>query len=160
MITHSELMKELHYNSETGVFTRIKAKPSVNIGDIAGSYEAKGYISIRLNGSVYKAHRLAWFYYYGYWPTKQIDHINGVKDDNSIKNLRLATQSENLRNTKIRVDNIAGIKGVNIHKGRWIARCQINKVRVNLGSFDTKELAKSAYDNYASKNHGEFYRLN
>jgi len=160
LITHSQLTEELHYNKETGIFIRIKAKPRVKIGDIAGFYEKKGYVSIRLNGRTYKAHRLAWMYVYGEMPNQQIDHINGIRDDNSVNNLRIATQSENLRNTKIRADNKAGIKGVNIHKGRWIARCQINNVRINLGSFDTKELAKAAYDNYAKKNHGEFYRFN
>lgn len=160
MITQSKLKTELNYNPDTGIFIRIKAKPKVKIGDIAGFLNKKMYVALRLNGKTYMAHRLAWLYMTGSWPENQIDHINGIRDDNRIINLRQATQSENLRNTKIRKDNAAKIKGINIHKGRWIARCQIENKRVNLGSFDTKQQAKKAYDDYAKENHGEFYRLN
>lgn len=76
-ITAERLRELLEYDEDTGVFKR-KARTSnrISIGDIAGSSDAKGYVCIRVGGKTYKAHRLAWLYVYGEWPTGEIDHIN------------------------------------------------------------------------------------
>ena len=80
MITQSELKNILHYNQDTGVFTWIKNSI------VAGTVEKKGYIAIKINRKSYKAHRLAWLYIYGNFPKEQIDHLNGIKNDNCINN--------------------------------------------------------------------------
>ena len=86
----------------------------------------------------YKAHRLAWFYVHGEWPDGEIDHINWVKNDNRICNLRVVTHSENMQNTR-RQD-----KGVTFKRGYWRARISLNKHQIFLGHFKNKEDAIAA----------------
>lgn len=107
------------------------------------------------------AHRVAWAIHYGSWPDEQVDHINGVRDDNRIGNLRGATSSQNKCNAKRRSDNSSGFKGVYFDKrsGSWIARVQKDGKCKNIGSFGSAEEAHSAYCREASKIHAEFARF-
>ena len=82
-LTAERLREVLHYNPETGVFTRLKTEKNWRSGDIAGGFRA-GYIQIRVDGAKYSAHRLAWLYAYGVNPIDEIDHIDGNKSNNSI----------------------------------------------------------------------------
>lgn len=93
---------------------------------------------------------------------KQIDHINGNGLDNRLENLRLASHSENQRNSKLRKDNTSGYKGVvwNKRDKVWFALLRIGKKRLNLGSFDNKIDAAKAYNEAAIKYYGEFANLN
>lgn len=119
MITSKYLRQILEYDPETGVF-RWKEKTSkhsnVEIGSIAGFRTATDYIFISILNKEYAAHRLAWLYVHDEWPSEFIDHINGVKYDNKISNLREASHSENQWNHKIRKDNRSGFKGVSYNK--------------------------------------------
>ena len=90
------LESKLHYDQCSGVFTWVNSKNN----RVAGTPDYKGYISIGLNKKQYRAHRLAWFYCYGVWPKESIDHINGIKNDNRIANLRDVRDTENKRNAK------------------------------------------------------------
>lgn len=114
MLTHSELKERLRYDAKTGNFYWIKPpkRSPVKVGDIAGSIHTKGYIQITIGGARYLAHRLAWFFEYGMWPSNQIDHINGNRSDNSIVNLRDVSNAENGRNAKRFVTNRSGVTGV------------------------------------------------
>jgi hypothetical protein len=89
MITRARLLELLDYNPATGIF-RWKASTNQRIkpGSIAGCCRHEKYWWIRLDGRSYSAGRLAWLYVYGNWPLHQIDHINRVKTDNRIGNLR------------------------------------------------------------------------
>lgn len=118
----------------------------------------KGYIAIKVNGKTYKAHRLAWLYVYGVFPKEQTDHLNGIKSDNSIKNLREATASENMLNRKHFKNSASPFKGISFHKGqgKWTAKIQVNKKRLWLGSFNTINSAVKAYKEAAIKLHGNF----
>jgi len=111
MITQQELKELLHYNPETGIFTR-KTKVNRNkvIGSIAGTTDFHGYVAIAIDGKKYKAHRLAWLYMYGKFPDNCIDHINNITTDNRIVNLRDATLSQNQCNKKINVNNSSGVR--------------------------------------------------
>jgi hypothetical protein len=68
-------------------------------GKEAGGYDDKGYRRIRIDGKIYKTHRLVWLWHTGKMPDLYVDHINHKVDDNRIENLRLATHQENKRNS-------------------------------------------------------------
>lgn len=98
-ISQEYLRSILSYNNDTGVFTwKNKMSARVFSGDVAGTIDNKGYRRIGFNGSYKRAHRLAWFYVHGYWPKQQIDHINRIRDDNRIENLRETSSLGNSRN--------------------------------------------------------------
>lgn len=161
-ITQEDLKKHVHYQPETGVFTRVFANARrVKVGDIAGRLYPKGYRQICINGKSYAEHRLAFLYMNGEFPKNQVDHINGVKDDNRWGNLREATSSENLYNVGKYSKNTSGFKGVDFVKGlnKWQARITVNGNRIHLGYFDKPDIAGNAYKEFSAKHHGEFSRI-
>lgn len=97
-----------------------------------------GYLSVRSLGCVYLVHRLVWALHYGQWPTFQIDHINGIKTDNRIINLRDVTCAVNQRNKVMRSNNVSGFTGVywNKKSRKWQAAVRINSKGFNLGGYD------------------------
>lgn len=145
-LTANRLREILHYNSETGVFTWIKAPKGRKSGDIAGT-KCRGYIRIGIDKKLYAAHRLAWMYKNGIFPCGEIDHINRNRSDNRFLNLRECTRSINCINKSHPV-GCSGITGVYQVKktGRWAAVIQTNGNRARLGTFLTKDEAKSAYE--------------
>jgi hypothetical protein len=161
MLTQEKLKELLDYDPETGIF-RWKFKPSkqypFKIGDIAGTLNSNGYIRIQVLGSRYKAHRLAWLYVYGYFPSNMIDHINRNPNDNRISNLREATSSQNQMNTIKRVTNTSGYKGVcwDKREKKWRAQTRANNKVVTVGYFKNIEDASIAYQNASIKYHGNF----
>lgn len=149
MLTQAELKINLHYDCGTGIFTwLIATSQRVKAGSIAGSKRSDGYLAIKLNGKSYKAHRLAWLYINGVWPQNQIDHINNIKDDNSIANLREATQEQNQQNHRqAHSDNPSGLLGVSWNKAmqKWLSQIQVNKKMIHIGLFACKFEAHEAY---------------
>ena len=105
-----------------------------------------GYRQGRIFSRYFKAHRVAWAIYYGEWPVDQLDHINGVKDDNRIENLRSVSNSENLKNQKLRSSNTSGHMGVTWRPKalKWTAQITINNRQVYLGVFTKKDDAIAA----------------
>jgi hypothetical protein len=160
MITQEHLKNILHYNISTGVFTWkscSKYKP-YKLNNSAGGYSSQGYIDICIDAKKYKAHRLAWLYVYGELPKNQIDHINGIRDDNRLCNLRECTQSQNNKNTSLSKRNKHGIKGVSFNQGKFKATCTVDKKTFHLGYFNSALDAKTAYNDFAKLKFGEFYR--
>jgi len=148
MLTQEKLKEHMHYNSETGIFTRTKPlkyqqkSNSEMIGSICN-----GYRIIYVCGKPYKAHRLAFLYMKGYFP-KMVDHINGIKDDNRWINLRPCNYSVNNQNRHtVRRDSKTGFTGVYLQENgrRYRAYITINYKRHELGSFDTAEEDSHAY---------------
>lgn len=143
------LMDALSYKPETGEFHWKISRPGLYAGDLAGGISPQGYIRICVNQKSYKAHRLAWLFVHGEWPEFDVDHINQVKRDNRIANLRPATRSENMQNTtKARASNKScGLLGVtwSKQKSRWVASIWLNKKRKHIGLFDDPEKAHAAY---------------
>lgn len=128
----SHLVEKLLYNPDSGVFIwRSNNK-------IAGYKDRDGYVYIRVDKVKYKAHRLAWLYVYGTWPSKDIDHIDRDKSNNAINNLREATKSDNLRNRGVFKNNKLGVQGVSIHKAtnKYQAQICVNKTIIHLGYFN------------------------
>jgi hypothetical protein len=95
-------------------------------------------------GSVFNkkltGHRVAWAIQHGAWPSHEIDHINGVRDDNRLANLRDVTSSENGRNSRKPAHNTSGSVGVSWceSRGKWVAYIRTNGKVVNLGRFSQK----------------------
>lgn len=157
-ITQSKLRELLIYDPETGLFSwRSKRAPGIKAGDPAGSNRRDGYLAIRIEGTKYQSHRLAWLYVHGQIPP-MLDHINGDRSDNRILNLRPATNSQNCLNRGRRSDNSSGFKGVSFERstGKWRANCSVDGKWKSLGRFETAEAASAAYEVAASVHHGEF----
>jgi hypothetical protein len=97
---------------------------------------SNGYLKGAIFGRTLLAHRVVWAVHFGVWP-KQIDHINGVRTDNRIANLREATSQENNRNRSLPSDNKSGRIGVRWHKpdSCWRAHIGVSRRRIHLGSF-------------------------
>jgi len=153
-VSQADLKKQLHYNPDTGIFTRLIANSNfIKVGDVAGCMDKYGYIIININSKQYKAHRLAWFYVYGEW-VEQIDHKKHIRDDNRINELRAALPSDNSKNKSKLKSNTSGVTGVYWSKPRekWIAQIWINKKPVNLGGFNDKFNAICARKSSENKN--------
>lgn len=147
--SHSVNQKKMHelfnYNPETGIIKWKKSRGGKLAGSLAGSVGDTGYLNIMINGTTYKAHRLIWLYSYGYLPEHQIDHINRVRDDNKLSNLRAISPQCNTRNCKLYNNNTSGIKGVSVTKnGRWKARIVVDYKSKHLGIYKSIENAACA----------------
>lgn len=160
MISHDKLLEWLSYNSETGVFLWRKQPRQRAMPLIAGKIDEYGYRKIGVQQKTYRAHRLAWFYVYRVWPTAGLDHIDGDRSNNRISNLRVADHSSNQANSKRRVNNQTGFKGVHFHKlsGLYMARLMYRRKQIYLGYYKTPEEAHAAYLAAAKKYFGEFAR--
>lgn len=146
-IEHDKLLSEVLYDPETGLFTsnrkrRGRVPKNPHLGDV--NYD--GYIRITVLGRRYYAHRLAWFYAHGCWPTEQLDHRNGIRSDNRIANLREASQSGNQQNKVTQRNNTSGCIGVtwSKRKRKWLAKIGVGGEMKYLGSFGLFDDAVSA----------------
>lgn len=157
MIDHSELLRQLNYDPNTGLFTwKVGKKSFSDIGRVAGNH-INGYVEIRVNMKKHYAHRLAWFYVYGEWPTAMLDHINRVKDDNRISNLRLSDHSQNgLNMVRAKSNSESGVLGVTKRGSRYSAGITVRGQRLSLGTYDTAEAASKAYFEAKTKCHQEY----
>ena len=115
-ITREYLQEHFDYDACTGAFHRRSN------GKMAGSQHSRGYIDISIGRKLYKAHRLVWMLFHGVWPVG-VDHINGRNWDNRLENLRVADQTLNNRNARIRKDNATGLSGVHrAATGLWVVQ--------------------------------------
>lgn len=152
----AELANELFdYDPETGVLTK-KAT-----GQPVGCRQQHGHLRCKYKFKSYYVHRIIWLIAHGKWPKHQIDHINGIADDNRLCNLRDVSALENGRNQKQKSNNKTGVTGVLWNK-------KVNKlhacIRVcgkmhHLGYFDRLEdavwMRKLAEKEFGfHKNHG------
>lgn len=161
MLTQAELQRLFNYDPANGVFTRrVRTTNSVQVGDVAGSLHHSGYLHIQIRDKIHAAHRLAWMYMTGSFPSHDVDHINGCRADNRWENLREASDFDNAKNAKRRADNTSGFRGVSFCRSRstWVARCQVDGKRKCIGYFKTQEAAGLAYQAFAREHHKEFYR--
>ena len=143
-LTLARLKKLLKYNRRTGVFTnRINRGTRAVKGAITGCVRADGYLDIVIDGKNYLAHRLAWLYIHGGWPVNDLDHKNGVRDDNRIKKLRPATRAINGKNQKLHRNSKTGVCGVHLNKarGKYCAQIMVNGKQKHLGLYNEFEEA-------------------
>mgnify|MGYP003394149988 CR=1 FL=1 len=156
MITQKRLKELLHYAPKTGTFTwLISPRGRTRPGDVAGGPDGHGYYRVQMEGIRYRAARLAWFYVYGCWPTVEVDHINGDRSDNRIKNLREATRAQQNQNLGIGLRNKTGILGVSWNKERkkWRAEIKIDNKSICLGRYRNIDDARAAYLKAKAKYH-------
>lgn len=158
--SQSELMEIFEYNHETGIFLWKKSlSRRVKLGDVAGSPDKYGYIQIMIGGRNFKAHRLAWILFYGKEPAFGIDHKDRMKNNNAIYNLREATPSQNICNSR-KTKGRNKYKGVFYDSGKYCSRITLNGETQFIGKFNTSKEAAIAYDEAAKKIHGEFALTN
>ncbi len=157
----NRLREILNYNPETGIFSwKNPNQGKAKKGQIINGWNAgKGYKMVGLDFHRYYLHRLAWQYVYGKPPKNQIDHINCIKTDNRICNLREATATQNAHNMLSR-KNISGYKGVYFERrtGKWFSAIRANGKSIHLGTFNAPQKAHDAYAKAARKHFGEFAR--
>lgn len=160
-ITGENLKEFVKYEPESGAFTWLKSRGKAAKGRAAGSLNRDGYLRICIDGVRYSAHCLAWLYVKGTFPEDQIDHINGIRSDNRICNLRLATRSQNQCNSRRNSRNKSGYKGVHWSKHDKVFRAsiEVNGKKIGLGAFHDAISAHAAYCVAAKKYFGEFARL-
>lgn len=114
----------------------------------AGNLDSSGYISIGINGKLWKAHRLAWVHYYGDPAPETVDHINGIRTDNRIANLQPVSSAQNAWKGVFKLPK-SGLRGAHASSSRygkpWYSEIRANGQRIYLGKFDTAEEASAAY---------------
>lgn len=148
-------MSHLIVHPDTGTIDRVMPNGVVRVN--VGSDHGKGYLHLKVNGVLKKAHRVIWEHVNGVIPTGyEVDHVNGVRSDNRIVNLRLVTHKQNMENRhRARVDNISGEKGVQWKErdGKFQAVIGHNGKRVSLGYYLNVNDAVSAYVEASKKFH-------
>jgi len=148
MLTETRLKQALRYDKDTGRFYWLNPKSNaLKSGQIAGRVTDNGYRQIMVDGIRYQGHRLVWLWHYGCFPENEIDHINGLRDDNRIENLRAATKAENQQNIgSARRHSKTGLLGASYHAGnRWRAQIRVDGKKYYLGLFSSPEAAHGAY---------------
>lgn len=146
--SQEELKRVLHYDPDIGDFiwkerSGPKARPG-KLGELAGGIDKDGYRIIVVFNQRVKAHRLAFYYMDGYIPEYEVDHINGIRDDNRWCNLREVSRSCNARNSVLSKNNTSGVVGISFYSNRWYAYINDNKKHIRLGSFKNKDDAVRA----------------
>ncbi len=117
MITQDRV-RELFDYADGELIWRVSVNWSIGVGTTAGSLnKCSGYNQVKIDGKSYQVHRIIWLWHYGYFPEHGLDHINRLKADNRVHNLREVSQSCNIRNSRSRGNN-SGVRGVNFHKDK------------------------------------------
>jgi hypothetical protein len=150
-LTSQRLYDLFRYDESTGYLHWRARRGKARFDQVAGHISAHGYRKVQVDGKQYFVHRLVWLYVHGVWPTYEIDHINGVKDDNRLVNLRDIPHADNQKNR-------IGAKAArpdNNGKG-FSARIYTNGQRTHLGYFKTAEEAQAAYVKAKQEIHGEW----
>lgn len=156
-----DLLHDLFYYDGVNLIWKVRPANRIKVGDIAGCYSNSGYLQVGINQRIYLVHRIIWFMHYGCWPN-EIDHINGVKGDNRIENLREVDRQTNNKNRRMPSNNTSGVTGVSFDakRNKWVAQIRIDGKQKNLGNFDSIEEAervviKAHAENGFTPRHGE-----
>jgi hypothetical protein len=157
-LTQARLKQLLRYDHLTGEFVWRVRRSNVSSGTVAGgSYRhPRGYVLIGIHGTKYLAHRLAWLYVHGRWPSDELDHIDGDTSNNRLSNLRECNRTLNSQNTVRDVGRTSKHPGVHwdAAKGRWSARIRVGDGRrIFLGRFDDEREAADAYLRARAEHH-------
>ena len=137
LLTQQRLKEVLNYDAESGVFTWAVTRTRAVDGRVAGGNNQHGYWMICIDGVKYASHRLAWMYVHGFFP-EEIDHINHIRTDNRLVNLRETDRSENAKNISMPSNNVSGVIGVSWTKriGKRKSKWEVRACGKFLGYFD------------------------
>ena len=145
-LTAERLRELVNYTPETGAFTRRVKVRQYEAGTTCGFESDDGYLLLRINNRTYLCHRLAWLYMTGEWPKFEIDHIDGVRNNNRWTNLRDVPKIINQQNQRNRPTTKTGLLGAYPNgRNRWAATIRHQGVLIRLGQFDSPEEAHQAY---------------
>lgn len=141
MLTSEALKQVLRYESETGLFVRLRT------GTVAGAFDSRGYRQIQIGRKLFLAHRLAWLYMTGEWPAGHIDHIDHRPHNNAFCNLRVVSRAGNMQNKVQRQKNNRSSRFLGVFKtpSGWAASISTDGVKRHLGTFPSEEMAHSVY---------------
>lgn len=155
-----EIRRVLHYDKDTGIFTRKIKSRTQKVGDVAGSRiesstkPGKFYIRVGVLGKYFWAHRLAIAWVTGRWPDLEVDHKDQNSENNAWDNLIEVTKSTNAKNLSRYQNNTSGFPGVTLRpNGKYRARLMVNSKSISLGDWDTPEEAALVRD-IAKKDYG------
>lgn len=155
IITQTRLKTLVSYDKTTGVFTRLVSNSGyTKVGDEVGSKQISGYLAAQLDGKKYLVHRLAWLYVYGDFPEEHIDHINGIRIDNRICNLRTVNHIVNGQNrNKSNSGSVSGLLGVCWSKDRnmWLAQIKLPNSKSNKNARKIQNKRRSSSSIFDSK---------
>lgn len=155
-MTRDELRELLRYDPDTGLFYWKVSRRQMKAGEIAGHIRKDGYNHIGAGFEKFLAHRLAWLFMTGAWPTCDLDHINRRRADNRWANLREAPGGVNARNSIKRVSKL-GIRGVTkARSGKFEAHIGHDRRLIYLGTFPTAAEAARVVFLKRQELHGEF----
>lgn len=160
ILRHDRLLELVDYNPDTGIFTnKISRSNCSPAGKILGTVNNSGHFIMQIDGVLYLAHRLAWFYCFKEWPINILDHKDRDPSNNSLDNLRECTKVTNSFNSDKRITNTTGIKGAFFDKRRnkYYSQIVVNGKKTWLGYFNTVNEAGTAYLVAAKQLHGEFF---
>jgi hypothetical protein len=157
-VSAERLHELLDYNPITGLMTWRTATAKRRAGAVAGGLNDNGYRIICIDRKSYLAHRLVWLFVHHVWPEGALDHDNGIRSDNRIANLRLASPSQNAANKRRARRNTSGFKGVTRTRQGWCAQIWKDGKKTHLGYFDHPEVAHAAYMAAARRLFGIFAR--
>ena len=135
---------------------------AIKPGQSAGCRNIRtGYRDVSIDKRAYPVHRIIYLMVHGEWPAGEIDHINGIKHDNRIANLRVATHTQNMANKGAYKNSKTGVKGVSYHKRdrKYYVCISASGKQHHVGSFKTIADAQQAYAEAAKRLHGDFARL-
>lgn len=159
MLTAAKARELFRYDAESGLlYWRETGKGRGDISLPAGRLNEHGYWIVGVNYRRYRAHRIIWLMEYGEWPTHELDHINGKRDDNRRENLREATHLQNMRNSRRQCSNTSGVSGVSWHSigKKWAAEIHVMGRKVYLGLHTDIELAELVVSEARRKYFGDF----
>ena len=127
------------YDPETGTLRN-------RLTGSTGFVHQDGYVRVSIRNKTYPASRIIWWHIHGEWPDGDIDHINRVKADNRLANLRVLPRSENVRRSQRPYRSTTGCRGIATNKrGKpYRANIDIRGKKIHLGCFDTIEEAVAA----------------
>lgn len=153
-LTVDRLKQVLRYEPDTGNFIRLKSGNGYRAGTVAGKI-SDGYVVICIDKVTYMAHRLAWFYIKGVWPTDKLDHEDTRRANNIFTNLREANNFENRQNLAKAPANQSGLIGAIFIRGknRWRSAIKVYGKKIYLGCFPSPEEAHQAYVQAKQKYH-------
>ena len=153
-------LQELFDYRDGELYWKERIKSDIDISKPAGYILKDGYRAIQIKGKKYKAHRLIWKYQHGKDPKEFIDHIDGNRLNNNIKNLRESTRQQNGFNRGPQKNNKIGIKGVRKFGNKYRATIIVNGKNKHLGMFFTIEEARLVREEAENKLFKEFSVLN